>query len=93
MIDSDFHVYLIEANVNPCLEIFSPITAKIIPNLLDNIFRYTLDSIFQPQPEYYLSKKNNCRDICPELKFELIYDSLSETRLDSVKKEHFLHLG
>ena len=40
MIDSDFKVYLIECNINPCLDIMSPVTARIVPSMLDNGFRY-----------------------------------------------------
>jgi len=46
MIDEDFKVYLIEANTNPCLEICCPLLARIIPELLDNSFRITLDPLY-----------------------------------------------
>ena len=48
MIDADFKVYLIEANTNPCLEICSPLLARIIPELLDNSFRMAIDPLYQP---------------------------------------------
>lgn len=48
MIDENFKVYLIEANTNPCLEICCPLLARIIPELLDNSFRLTLDPLYQP---------------------------------------------
>lgn len=48
MIDENFKVYLIEANTNPCLEICSPLLARIIPELLDNSFRIALDPLYQP---------------------------------------------
>ena len=48
MIDEDFKVYLIEANTNPCLEICSPLLARIIPELLDNSFRIAVDPLYQP---------------------------------------------
>lgn len=75
MIDSEFHVYLIEANVNPCLEITSPVTARIVPAMLDNALRIAMDPIFQPPPDFYSSKKN-MNEILPEIKHELVYDSL-----------------
>ena len=48
MIDENFKVFLIEANTNPCLEICSPLLARIIPELLDNSFRIAIDPLFQP---------------------------------------------
>lgn len=38
MIDADFRPWLIEVNTNPCLELSSPVLAKIIPKMLDNAF-------------------------------------------------------
>ena len=56
MLDADFRLYLIEVNTNPCLEMTSPLLARIIPEVLDNTFRIVLDPIF-PQPESYISRK------------------------------------
>ena len=56
MIDEDFKVYLIEANTNPCLELSSLLLAKLIPRMVDNAFRITLDPIFTP-PENFSFKK------------------------------------
>lgn len=40
MIDSNFKVWLIEANTNPDINTnCSILLAKLIPNLLDNIFK------------------------------------------------------
>jgi hypothetical protein len=46
MIDENFKVYLIEVNTNPSLEICCPLLARIIPELLDNSFRFCLDPIY-----------------------------------------------
>ena len=46
MIDSDFKVYLIEVNTNPCLEVCCPLLARIIPELLDNSLRLSVDPIY-----------------------------------------------
>jgi hypothetical protein len=48
MIDENFKVFLIECNTNPCLEICSPLLARIIPELLDNSLRIAVDPLFQP---------------------------------------------
>ena len=39
MIDDEFKVWLIEANTNPAIEICCTLLQKIIPHMLDNLFR------------------------------------------------------
>ena len=39
MIDEEFNVYLIEVNTNPCLETSSTLLARLIPNMIENVFR------------------------------------------------------
>ena len=40
MIDSDFKIYLIEVNTNPCLEASSPLLGRIITNMVDSALKY-----------------------------------------------------
>ena len=40
MIDEDLKTYLIEVNTNPCLELSSPLLARILPSMIDNALRY-----------------------------------------------------
>lgn len=49
MLDSDFNVWLIEVNTNPCLEESSNLLAQYIPRMVDDAFRLTLDVIFPPK--------------------------------------------
>jgi len=39
MIDENFKVWLIEANSNPCLELSSSLLARLLPTMVDNIFK------------------------------------------------------
>lgn len=39
MIDDEFKTWLIEVNTNPCLELSSPLLARIIPSMIENAFR------------------------------------------------------
>ena len=73
MIDDEFKLYVIEVNTNPCLELSSPLLARLIPNMLENAFKITVDPIFMP-PEGFSSKKAFLGDPCPENKFTLIFD-------------------
>lgn len=48
MIDDEFKPFLIEVNTNPCLELSSPLLARLIPNMLENSLKIALDPIFLP---------------------------------------------
>lgn len=39
MIDESYKVWLIEVNTNPCLELSSPLLARIIPQMVENAFK------------------------------------------------------
>ncbi len=54
MIDSNFNVWLIEVNTNPCLEISSGLLGRIIPTMVENSLRLALDPLFPP-PAHYLN--------------------------------------
>ena len=46
MFDKDLNPYLIEINTNPGLEISSPLISKLVPRLIDDAFRLTIDVVF-----------------------------------------------
>ena len=48
MMDSDFNLFLIEINFNPGLEISSPWIQIVVPRMLDDALRLTLDKVFEP---------------------------------------------
>lgn len=74
MIDDEFKPYLIEVNTNPCLELSSPLLARLIPTMLENALKIALDPLFLP-PESFTSKKAFIGDAVPESRFELVFDS------------------
>lgn len=66
MCDSDLTVWLIECNTNPCLDESSAILRRILPRLLDDMFKLTIDKIFPSPNELLLDelqqlKKNHCQ--------------------------------
>ena len=73
MFDDEFKPYLIEANTNPCLEIPSPMMARLIPGLIENAVRLAVDPFFPP-PDGYSQNKKILQELCPENKFTLIFD-------------------
>ena len=76
MIDDNSKVWLIEVNTNPCLELSSPLLARIIPSMLENAFKIVMDPIFPP-PVFYNPKKL-LLDRLDNNKFELIFDEEEE---------------
>jgi hypothetical protein len=41
MIDLNLKPWLIEINTNPCLELSSPLLGRLIPSLVENVFKYS----------------------------------------------------
>ena len=46
ILDEDFNVWLIEVNTNPCIEETSNLLKSLIPRMLDDAFKLTIDTIF-----------------------------------------------
>lgn len=49
MLDSDLNCWLIEANTNPCLEESSRLLELILPRMVDDMFKLTIDQVFAKQ--------------------------------------------
>ena len=47
MFDYELNPFLIEINTNPGLEISSPLIQKLVPRMIDDAFRLTIDEIFE----------------------------------------------
>ena len=48
MIDEQLKPWLIEVNTNPCLEESSALLKQLIPRMLDDAFKLTLDQVWPP---------------------------------------------
>ena len=44
----DYNCYLIEVNTNPCLEESSNILKVLLPRMLDDLFKLTIDQVYLP---------------------------------------------
>jgi hypothetical protein len=80
MVDAELKVWLIEVNTNPCLELSSPLLARIIPAMLDNAFRIAIDPYF-PETGTWAGKRPGLSvtgEVIAENRFELIFSSLVE---------------
>lgn len=79
MIDENFKPWLIEINTNPCLELSCPLLGRIIPLMVEQSLRLSLDVIFPPPCHYSNTTKHLAPDMSLEyLRYELIFDSLAD---------------
>jgi hypothetical protein len=74
MFDDQFKPYLIEVNSNPSLEPSSTLLAKLFSSMLDNTFRIAVDPLFPPNDGFSMKKGCIGIEICPENRFDLIFD-------------------
>lgn len=56
MIDEKFKPWLIEVNTNPCLEESSLLLENLLPRMLDDTFKLTIDQIFKLSGEGHKTK-------------------------------------
>ena len=80
MLDCDFNLFLIEINTNPGLEISSPWIKIVVPRMLDDALRLTIDKVFEPV--YDFSK--NYKDNFTEEQKKLLIDSKIEFDFNAV---------
>ena len=57
MIDEEFKPWLIEVNTNPCLELCCSHLKRIVPSMLENVFRLCLDPLFPPPEGWPTNRK------------------------------------
>lgn len=52
MVDKHLKPWLIEVNTNPCLEETSKLLKSLLPRMLDDAFKLTMDYVFPPMEPY-----------------------------------------
>merc|ERR1712007_153623 len=75
MIDASYRVWMIECNANPCLDLCSAYLSHVIPTMLDQAFRLTVDR-FTGTRAAPLSMDYGGED---GTKWDLIFNSAQET--------------
>ena len=79
MLDENFNLFLIEVNTNPGLEESSPWIQVIVPRMLDDALRLTIDQLFNPGYDFskiYKKDKNenNLKIIANNFKEKIEYE-------------------
>jgi Tubulin-tyrosine ligase family len=46
ILDEDLQSYIIEVNTNPCIEESSQLLKTLVPRMLDDMFKITVDTVF-----------------------------------------------
>ena len=85
MIDQNFKPWLIEINTNPCLQTSSTTLERVIPRMVDNAFKLTIDLQFPPPLSWANSKKHYMPNKVKVNLFELIFDEDDVKKLISVE--------
>ena len=49
LVDSEYRTWLVEVNTNPCLETSSPLLEKLIPRMINDALKLTVDQVFGPR--------------------------------------------
>jgi len=53
IIDANYNVWLIEVNCNPCIEESNDLLKRLVPRMLDDAFKLTIDKIMIPTPKNF----------------------------------------
>ena len=78
MIDQDFHPWLIQCNSNPCLEISCPLLSTIVPAMIENILRISVDSLVGPPADFNEKRPRFTDNALSSNQFQMVYDSVLE---------------
>ena len=52
ILDENYRPYLLEFNTNPGLEISSPLISQLVPRMIDDAFKLTIDEEFSLSSEF-----------------------------------------
>lgn len=65
IMDSEFNIYLLEINTNPGLEESSPLIKILVPRMLDDALRLTIDDICDTKYSFsqYIEENNNVNNL------------------------------
>ena len=65
MLDRNLRPWLIEVNTNPCLEESNKLLSQLIPRMLDDAFKLSLDMMFPPMAPAKIAEATGEEDLGP----------------------------
>ena len=71
IIDSNLNPYILEINDNPGLEISSELISHLIPRMVDDAFRLTIDKIFDTEYDSEVCSKDEKGNFVYKSKYKL----------------------
>jgi len=78
MIDQNLRAWLIEVNTNPDINASSPTLTRVIPPMVENALRLTIDQMYPP-PAWQMNKKLSLpENLLENNKFELVFDEVED---------------
>jgi hypothetical protein len=84
ILDEDFNMFLIEVNTNPCIEESSNLLKILIPRMLEDMLRLTVDLLF---PKSALRRKKQSRESkSPTKQFNASRSNLANPNRSSLKR-------
>ena len=93
MIDEHFKPWLIEINTNPCLETGSTTLERIIPRMVDNAMKLSVDLLFPPPFNWQNSKKHYLPNKISNNLFEMIFDESNKVAKAMMNDEIIMEMG
>jgi hypothetical protein len=77
MIDANWKPWIIEVNTNPCLALSSSYLCRLIPEMIENMFKLTVDVLYEEIPGRRKANRPT-EGAMPKNKFELIFHEYVE---------------
>lgn len=65
IIDADHNVWMIEVNTNPCLEESSALLSMLLPRMIDDMFKLTVDRVFPYNAQTLAASSTTRKQIDP----------------------------
>lgn len=90
MIDQKFKPWLIEINTNPCLETSSSTLERIIPRMVDNAFKLSVDLLFPPPLNWQNSKKHYLPNKASNNLFELVFNEFEKGKISGMMSDQII---
>lgn len=81
MLDEDLNLYLIEVNTNPCMDTPCLLLQRLLPQMLDQTFKLTVDPFLRAtEQQYYMGSELNVT----ELKYKMVFEAPMQPALSLV---------